>query len=196
MSYFQENSCHIKPIEHDFTSYFRIWCRSCPRINWWWWHACRSCLNTGSRDDNQEAMPVALLAICFSAMIGTIDGLKKRIVRYKAGIIMAAAGIVIAPFGIFLANILPSNILISIFSILLVVISLKVFWGLIKNTKPPTGHESLTKNCLINPATGKFNWSPRCFFTMSGIGGFTGIFTGMLGVGGGLIAPSIRYFIN
>ena len=143
----------------------------------------------------QEAMPVALLAICFSAMIGTIDGLKKRIVRYKAGIVMAAAGIAIAPFGIFLANILPSNILTLIFSILLMVISLKVFWGLIKNTKPPTGHASLAKNCLINPTTGKFNWSPKCFFTMSGIGGFTGMFTGMLGVGGGfLIAPSIRYF--
>ena len=143
----------------------------------------------------QEAMPIALIAIGLAALVGTIDGLSKKIVRYKAAAVMALAGILISPFGIWLANIIPPLMLTSLFSLLLVFFSLKIVTQTFQQKKINPGHQVLVKNCLINPSTGRFAWSPRCFFTLSGIGSISGIFTGMLGVGGGfIIAPSIRQY--
>jgi uncharacterized membrane protein YfcA len=50
---------------------------------------------------------------------------------------------------------------------------------------------------LIRPSTGKFIWTPLTALVLGSIGAFTGLMTGLLGVGGGfLIVPLMRRFTN
>jgi hypothetical protein len=50
---------------------------------------------------------------------------------------------------------------------------------------------------FISDATGKFIWTPLTALVLGGIGLFTGLMTGLLGVGGGfLIVPLMRRFTN
>src|SRR3546814_12859585 len=50
---------------------------------------------------------------------------------------------------------------------------------------------------MLNPMTGKLSWTGRCAATLAGIGATTGLFAGMLGVGGGfIVVPAFRRFTN
>src|SRR3546814_14640747 len=50
---------------------------------------------------------------------------------------------------------------------------------------------------MLNPMTGKLSWTGRCAATLAGTGATTGLFAGMLGVGGGfLVVPAFRRFTN
>src|SRR3546814_2380353 len=49
--------------------------------------------------------------------------------------------------------------------------------------------------CRVSKETGRFIWNPRTVTTLGGIGVVSGLFTGMLGVGGGfIIVPAQGYF--
>src|SRR5690625_7733366 len=51
------------------------------------------------------------------------------------------------------------------------------------------------KTCNLNTQTGKFVWTPPTLMTIGGIGAVTGLFTGLLGVGGGsLVVPALQRF--
>ncbi|MEY3777377.1 MAG: hypothetical protein RIR83_1422 [Pseudomonadota bacterium] len=55
-----------------------------------------------------EASPIAMVTIAISASLGAIIGLRKKILRYKAALLMASFGLMLSPFGIWLAHQLPS----------------------------------------------------------------------------------------
>lgn len=142
-----------------------------------------------------EAMPIALIAIGVAAFIGAIDGLRKKTVRYKAALLMAIAGVMLAPLGIKLALLFPAAVLVGIFSALLVFISLRIMIQMLYRPSRADLQGFFEKNCVTNPATGKFRWSQRCFLTLGSIGGVSGLLTGMLGVGGGFfLVPAIRQY--
>ena len=116
--------------------------------------------------------------------------------RYRAAIVMAAFGILCSPLGITLSHTLPNEILTLIFSLLLFWVALRMarqaLVTQLLDTDKPFNH-----NCMLSPNTGRFRWNPRCFFTLSSIGGVSGLCSGMLGVGGGfLIVPGVRQFSN
>src|SRR3546814_12413313 len=49
--------------------------------------------------------------------------------------------------------------------------------------------------CRVSTETGRFIWNPRTVTTLGGIGVVSGLFTGMLGVGGGfIIVPALGNF--
>src|SRR3546814_985199 len=49
--------------------------------------------------------------------------------------------------------------------------------------------------CKVSKDTGRFIWSLRTVTTLASIGAVSGLFTGMLGVGGGfIIVPALGYF--
>jgi uncharacterized membrane protein YfcA len=52
----------------------------------------------------QQAAPVGLMAVGFAAALGSISGLRKGIVRYRAAILMGIAGMLAAPIGVFSAQ--------------------------------------------------------------------------------------------
>lgn len=141
-----------------------------------------------------QAIPISLIAVALSASLGCLDGLKKGIVRYKAAFLMGTLGIIIAPVGIWLSSVLPVPLLMLMFSAVMLFISIRMALQTINHNQSQEDEKCLKKRCTINNETGRFNWNTRCFKSLSILGGLSGLFSGMLGVGGGfLIVPGVRY---
>lgn len=146
-----------------------------------------------------QAKPVALIAVGSAAFIGCLDGLRRGLVRYKAAAVMAVLGTLCAPIGLWLAKALSTTTLMIIFCAVLLFISARMFVQASFPNKLETHQERtlLSARCLVNPSTGRFQWTNRCFASLSIIGGVSGLFSGMLGLGGGfIIVPGVRQFSN
>ncbi|MCX5590019.1 sulfite exporter TauE/SafE family protein [Alcaligenes endophyticus] len=137
------------------------------------------------------ATPIALLAVGCAALLGAVDGLRKHIVRYRAALFMAAVGALCTKMGLWLGHHLPERYLLIAFALLMLWIATKMLRSAAKEAIPHT------KPCLLNPETGRFHWTARSSATLATIGASAGLFSGMLGVGGGfLIVPSLRRYSN
>lgn len=51
-----------------------------------------------------QAAPVSLLAVGAAAAVGALDGLRHRLVRYRAALLIALLGALFSPVGVFLAH--------------------------------------------------------------------------------------------
>lgn len=149
----------------------------------------------------RAAVPVALLAVGISAAIGAADGLRRKLVRWRAGLVMAAAGLVCTPIGARVALELPAYVLLTMFAMVMLYVAGRLLVQ--RGEQPPlvSLESQLTaaaaKNCMLNPASGRFNWTSRCAATLAGIGSACGLMTGMLGVGGGfVIVPAFKQWTN
>ena len=144
-----------------------------------------------------EAVPVSLIAIGMASAIGTLEGLRKKLVRYRAAIVMAIAGTILSPLGIWLSHELPHDVMMILFCFLLFYIALRMARQARGSGAADEMDQVIGANCMLRPDTGRFQWNPRCFATLTSIGGMSGLFSGMLGVGGGfLIVPGVRQFSN
>lgn len=145
--------------------------------------------------DMTTAAPVALIAVGAAALVGAIDGLHKHQVRYKAAFFMAFLGAIFSSAGVRLAHNLPETLLATLFSMIMILIAVRM----IRQVQGKTGstHNDIDKPCKLNPATGRLRWTRRCALALAGIGSVTGLFAGMLGVGGGfIIVPAFRRFTD
>lgn len=145
--------------------------------------------------DIRTAAPVALLAVGAAAGLGTFQGLHQGLVRYKAACMLAVAGAITAPLGVHVAHTVPPHWLNLIFVAVMFVVAYRMFMSA---HKTQTGGELAlmrTGVCKISKETGRFIWGAKTVVTMAGIGAVSGLFTGMLGVGGGfVIVPALAYF--
>lgn len=156
-----------------------------------------------------EAAPISLIAIALSASIATFLGLRAGIVRYKAAALLAIFGVLSAPLGVYVAHQLSEKVLSILFSIVLLIVSVRSF----QKFKTPTllidddsgksngfandANESLAvPACAINPATSKLFWTASCTKRLILTGGFSGFISGLLGVGGGFIIVPTLYSIS
>ncbi|TNF80095.1 sulfite exporter TauE/SafE family protein [Pseudomonas sp. ICMP22404] len=142
-----------------------------------------------------QAAPVALFAVGSSAAVGAIDGLRHGLVRYRAALLIALLGAVFSPLGIFLAHQLPEKILMILFSLLMVLVAVRMLRR--ESAQPgPSDHGAASwgqKNCMLDRQTGRLAWTPRCTATLATLGAVTGVVSGLLGVGGGfLIVPAFK----
>jgi uncharacterized membrane protein YfcA len=91
-------------------------------------------------------------------------------------------------------GILPVHVLMMIFSGLMLFVSARMALQASNSSQTKDENKCLTKRCVINDETGHFRWNTRCFASLSTLGELSGLFSGMLGVGGGfLIVPGVRY---
>ena len=135
-----------------------------------------------------QATPLALLAVAGSALLGTVEGFRRRLVRYRAATLMALAGIAATPLGVMAAHRLPERVLLFLFALVLGSIALRSF-----RQAGAVAEEDLAVPCRLNPATGQLEWTGRVALVMGGIGAATGFLSGLLGVGGGFImVPALR----
>lgn len=142
-----------------------------------------------------QAAPIALLAVMSAASVGAIQGLRKGIVRYKTALLIAAFGVAFAPFGVWLAKRVPTQILSLCFAIILIYVARRM-WK--QSTKILLADENKpTPACMLNPATSKLFWTALCTRRLIITGVMSGLFSGLLGVGGGfVIVPSLRKVSN
>jgi len=145
-----------------------------------------------------EAAPIALLAIMSAATIASIQGLIKGNVRYKSALLMSGFGLAIAPIGVWLATRVPIHYL----SVCLASIMLYIAWRMWHQAGSQTIFDVTHRNkavtpCEINPANSKLFWTANCTKRLMLTGAMAGLFSGMLGVGGGfVIVPSLRKVSN
>ncbi|WP_020190366.1 sulfite exporter TauE/SafE family protein [Pseudomonas putida] len=141
-----------------------------------------------------QAKPVALIAVGGSAFLGCIDGFRRGLVRYKAAAVMAILGILCAPIGLWVGRVLSTTTLMLVFCFVLIAISAKMFLQATYSDESNQAEMASQLNCRLNPETGRFKWTGRCFASFSAIGGFSGLLSGMLGLGGGfIIVPGVRH---
>jgi len=136
-----------------------------------------------------DARPISLIAIGLAALLGCLDGLRRGIVRYRAAFWIAAIGIACAPVGSALMQVLSVRWSGILFSLLMIYIALRMWRAASQSAANDRG----LGDCLIDPATGRFRWTPRCASWLAGVGSTAGMLTGMFGVGGGfVIVPGLR----
>ncbi|NOU00771.1 MAG: sulfite exporter TauE/SafE family protein [Gallionella sp.] len=140
-----------------------------------------------------QAMPIALLAVGSAAAIGALKGFKKGLVRYRAATLIALTGILVAPFGQHLARILPERWLTGIFSLVMLIVAVRLWRSAVARTLSDDGVDSKPARARkIQMKTGRIVWSVTSFATLSVIGILAGLTTGLLGVGGGfIIVPAL-----
>lgn len=144
-----------------------------------------------------QAMPVALMAVGFAALLGAVDGLRKGLVRYKAGLLMATAGAAAAPVGVAAAHRVSSELLTVVFGVVMLLVAVRMLrQGFKAGAKPPEP-PACNKPCMLNPETGRLRWTWPAASILAGVGTVSGLLAGMLGVGGGfVIVPAFRQFSN
>jgi len=141
----------------------------------------------------QQAAPVALIAVSGGAAIGAIDGLRHKLVRYRAAMLMAIVGMVVTPFGVQVAHRLSQQWLTGMFALVMLFVAAR----LLRKGKSGESETVARKAGNFNPITGRFDWNWPTGFLLAMIGAITGFMTGLLGVGGGfIVTPLLRKFTN
>jgi len=135
----------------------------------------------------------AAVAVGLAAAVGSAEGLRRGTVRYKAAALMSVVGGLAAPWGAQLARLAPGPWLSGLFAMVMLLVAGRM---LRQSLAAPAGAQTQAERpCHISPQTGKFVWTPRAAATLGGIGAISGLFTGLLGVGGGfIIVPALRQF--
>ncbi|MBL8446873.1 MAG: sulfite exporter TauE/SafE family protein [Zoogloeaceae bacterium] len=135
-----------------------------------------------------QATPIALLAVAGSALLGTVEGFRRRLVRYRAASLMALTGMAATPLGVLVAHRLPERILLGLSATVLGIVAARALgWGQVDDAPPgPVA-------CQLDPTTGQLRWDGGVAAVLAAIGAATGLLSGLLGVGGGfVIVPALR----
>ena len=140
-----------------------------------------------------SAGPIGLLAIAVAGSLGAINGLRTKLLRYRAALVMATLGIVLAPVGVYLAQRIPNQPLLIAFASILIMVSIRM---LIQAQQEITGNvpkERPAPPCKLDQSIGRLIWSVPCARSLMGSGAVAGLLSGLLGVGGGfIIVPALK----
>ncbi|CAN5860781.1 sulfite exporter TauE/SafE family protein [soil metagenome] len=142
----------------------------------------------------QAAMPVALLAVTVAAAIGAAAGLRKKLVRYRAAMLMAVVGAPFTMLGVMLAKVTAQRWLMLGFALILFSVAIRLIMQL---RHLASGRQDHQARVLVNQDTGRFQWTWGTGVVIGSIGSVAGLMTGLLGVGGGfVIVPLLQRFTN
>lgn len=145
-----------------------------------------------------EAVPVALLAVCLSATVGALIGLKQKKVRYRAAGFIALTGSITAPFGLWSSQQLPHEPLILLFALVLAYVAISMLrkgrQGDYDNqTDVMRHHPSPEIPCMVGNTNGRLIWTWPCARALAMSGALAGFLSGLLGVGGGfVVVPALK----
>ena len=144
-----------------------------------------------------SAGPIGLLAIAVAGSLGAINGLRTKLLRYRAALVMATLGVVLAPIGVYMAHRIPNQPLMIAFASILIIVSIRM---LIQAQQEITGNvpkELPAPPCKLDQSIGRLIWSVPCARALMGSGAIAGFLSGLLGVGGGfIIVPALKKYTD
>lgn len=143
-----------------------------------------------------EAGPVGLLAVGTAAAVGALLGLKAKVVRYRAALLVACSGILVAPLGVWLAHRLDTRLLSVFFAAVLGWVAYKTFGETVEQSVEPAVARR-PPPCMRDQRSGQFIWTSTCAAALSIAGTGAGLLSGLLGVGGGFVmVPALQHYTD
>lgn len=150
--------------------------------------------------DLSQAAGLALGAVSISALSGLITQIRAGQLLWPPALVFAATGSLTAPIGKMLGDVLDEQLLLGSFSMLALGIALRMF--LQAQRQPEQTHvvrAQLEKFATPDPIcriTGsRFELRPRCVSGLAMAGLFTGLLSGLYGVGGGFVIVPLLTFL-
>jgi uncharacterized membrane protein YfcA len=145
------------------------------------------------------AVPISLVAVGMTAIVGGIQAIRARLVVWQPTVMFAGGGIVGAPFGLVTARLIPSEWIASGFAALALVVGITMWLHARANPEQarivraePEGGDS-GPICVLAP-DGQLRYSTPCAIVLACVGLGTGFLSGLFGVGGGfLIVPALIF---
>ncbi len=145
-----------------------------------------------------QAVPASLLVVGITALLGSIDALRLRLVFIRPTLLFAALGILTAPAGLWLGAMLADQWRLALFAILAAIMGFRMWrQSAVGSVRARlTGGEDGTVICPYEP-DGQLRFSARCAAILAAGGALTGLLSGIFGVGGGfLIVPILMATIQ
>ena len=75
----------------------------------------------------QQAEPAVLIAVAGTASLGAAENLRKKLVRYRAGLLMAMTDIPLTGLGVRVAHLLSQRVLLDLFACVILVVTTRFF---------------------------------------------------------------------
>lgn len=127
----------------------------------------------------QDAMGMSLGIVGISAIFGVLSKLKSRQILWYPGFVFAGLGSLFAPVGVYLNRKSDETLLLVGFSLIVLIVAIRMF--------RQNSHQS-----NFDMAEENRNLSLRTLLPTIGMAIFTGLLSGLFGVGGGfLIVPTL-----
>jgi hypothetical protein len=144
-----------------------------------------------------QAMPISLVAVSVSAIVGGLHSIQRRLAVWQPTIIFALGGVFGAPLGMLAAKHLAEHWIVGGFALLAIIVG-SLMWRAaqvfpaqataVRARAYDTGGGPI---CVLAP-DGQLRFSAPCAAVLSLIGLATGFLSGMFGIGGGfLIVPAL-----
>lgn len=152
----------------------------------------------------QDAIGLALGAVATAAILGTLSKLKSKEIIWLPAVVFALVGALIAPLGVYIGQQIPAMTLMILFSVLVLIIALRMW---IQAYRQPEATKAVRANlhkelnnplalCRLN-AGKSFELKLPCILGVSVAAIFTGLLSGIFGVGGGfLIVPALVFLLG
>lgn len=145
----------------------------------------------------REAFGVSLAAVGATALVGVIPRIRAGQVEVGTGILFAIAGMLGAPLGTWVAGMIPETVLLTLFSVLMLVVAWRLWSKSQANSAdvPVACEDASDGPTCQRTADGRLRLTSRCAMLLTLVGLVTGFLSGMFGVGGGfVIVPALVLF--
>lgn len=148
----------------------------------------------------REAVGISLAAVGGTAFFGAVPRLVRGDVELRTGLLFAIAGMLGAPVGSYLAKLVPENVLLLMFAVLMLGVAQRM-WSKAGNPKLVSGlcttetAPGVDRSACQRDSDGALRLTSRCARLLVLVGLMTGVLAGMFGVGGGfVIVPALVIF--
>jgi uncharacterized membrane protein YfcA len=144
-----------------------------------------------------QAMPISLVAVSVSAIIGGAQSIRHRLAVWQPTVIFALGGVLGAPLGMLAAKHLAEQRIVGGFALLAIAVgslmwrAAQVFPAQASAVRARTYDTGGGPICVLAP-DGQLRFTAPCAAALAVIGFGTGLLSGMFGIGGGfLIVPAL-----
>jgi uncharacterized membrane protein YfcA len=144
-----------------------------------------------------QAMPISLVAVSISAIVGGVQSIKRRLAVWQPTIIFALGGVLGAPLGMLGANRFAERWIVGGFALLALTVgslmwrAAQVFPAQAAAVRARTYEAGGGAICVLAP-DGQLRFAAPCAAALVVLGLGTGFLSGMFGIGGGfLIVPAL-----